>query len=59
MPDDFLENLINMAKFRNILVHDYVPIDHEIVYSVLKNNLDDFDRFSKLIVGWSEGLGDE
>lgn len=59
VPDNFLENLINMAKFRNILVHDYMRIDPEIVYTVLKNNLGDFDRFSKLIVGWIESLRDE
>ncbi|MEC9489300.1 MAG: DUF86 domain-containing protein [Halanaerobium sp.] len=27
--------------FRNILVHDYLKVDLEIVYSVIKNDLDD------------------
>jgi len=31
-----------MIGFRNILVHDYAEIDHQIVYDVLQNQLPDF-----------------
>lgn len=30
-----------MIGFRNILVHDYLDVNHQIVYDVLQNNLDD------------------
>ncbi|MEA4825342.1 MAG: DUF86 domain-containing protein [Clostridium sp.] len=43
-------NLCNMAGFRNILVHDYLKIDREIVYEVILNNLKDIEKFIKVIV---------
>lgn len=44
-----LPAMINMCKFRNIVVHDYTRIDPEIVIGVLNRNLNDFDSFSKEI----------
>lgn len=40
-------NLIGIANFRNILVHDYEKIDREIVYGKLQNNIIDFENFKK------------
>jgi uncharacterized protein YutE (UPF0331/DUF86 family) len=37
--------LTAMAGFRNILVHEYLEIDRKKVYSVLKNDLADFEKF--------------
>jgi len=34
-----------MAGFRNILVHEYLEIDRRRVYQVLREELQDFDRF--------------
>ena len=45
-------NLMVIANFRNILVHDYEKIDREIVYEKLRNNLDDFENFKKEIAGY-------
>jgi hypothetical protein len=39
------ERLINMAKFRNLLVHLYWKVDDERIYDVLQSELDDFDDF--------------
>ncbi|MBP6470938.1 MAG: DUF86 domain-containing protein [Chloroflexi bacterium] len=36
------EKWFQMIGFRNILVHDYAEIDHQIVYDVLQNQLADF-----------------
>jgi uncharacterized protein YutE (UPF0331/DUF86 family) len=44
-----LPNLSKMAKFRNILVHDYAKIEPDIIYSILKNNVADFQKFIKEI----------
>lgn len=45
LSDSFQE----IAKFRNILVHDYVKLDLEKMYGYLENNLDDFDKYIKAI----------
>ena len=44
------EAMVKMAKFRNIVVHDYARIDPEIVVSILRKNLDDFKRFANEII---------
>ncbi len=38
---------IRMIGFRNTLVHDYVDIDHEIVYQVLQSNLEDMETLKR------------
>lgn len=43
-------SLCNMAGFRNILVHDYVKLDREIVYDIIKNNLKDIEDFRDIVV---------
>ncbi len=47
---DFLQRLINMARFRNRPVHLYWEIDREAVHGFLQNNLDDFKLFQKNVV---------
>lgn len=44
--------LKSMKGFRNILVHRYGEVDDELVFSFLKKNLQDFDRFRKEIVSF-------
>lgn len=39
--------MIKMAKFRNIVVHQYETVDAEIVVLILSKHLDDFEKFSK------------
>jgi len=34
-----------MAGARNVLVHGYDKVDDALIYGVLKNHLNDFDRF--------------
>lgn len=42
---DFINTLVNMARFRNRLVHRYWDVDTEYLYSILAGNLGDLDRF--------------
>ncbi len=35
-----------MAKFRNLIVHDYASIDDQIVFSILQRRLDDLVPFA-------------
>jgi len=41
--------LTSMAGFRNILVHEYLEIDRRRVFSALKNELVDFERFIRAV----------
>jgi len=47
---DLLPGLSRMAQFRNILVHDYMKLDREVVYNVVTTNLSDFEQFVQSIV---------
>lgn len=42
--------LINMKGFRNILVHKYGTIQDELVFELLSEKLEDFDKFKKEIL---------
>ena len=44
--------LAKMAKFRNIVVHNYEKIDPAIVVGILRNNLEDFETFKKAIIAY-------
>lgn len=39
-----------MAKFRNVVVHQYEAVDAEIVVLVLRKHLTDFNRYSDAII---------
>jgi len=39
-----------MAKFRNVVVHQYDKIDPEIVVSILHTNLGDFEKYKKAVI---------
>jgi uncharacterized protein YutE (UPF0331/DUF86 family) len=40
---DNVEDYIKMAKFRNVIVHDYTTFDDEIIYNILTRNLDEIE----------------
>jgi uncharacterized protein YutE (UPF0331/DUF86 family) len=44
------EILEKMAKFRNVVVHQYETIDPMIVVSILHKNLRDFEKYKKAII---------
>jgi uncharacterized protein YutE (UPF0331/DUF86 family) len=44
--------MVKMAKFRNLIVHNYDRIDAAIVVGILKKNLSDFEDFQKAVVGF-------
>ncbi len=50
IEDEFSKRLVNMAKFRNRLVHLYWELDLEAMYQFLQSNLNDFSRFQKCVV---------
>ncbi|HEA65723.1 MAG TPA: DUF86 domain-containing protein [Desulfobacterales bacterium] len=51
-----LAALEKMARFRNIVVHDYAKIDSEIVIGILQRNLVDFEKFNQAIIDYLKTL---
>lgn len=47
---DLFETMMNMAKFRNVIVHHYDKIDETIVLCILKRHLNDFSSFKQAII---------
>ncbi len=52
LKESQLEALEKMARFRNIIVHDYEKIDAEIVIGILQRNLHDFEGFKETIIDY-------
>jgi uncharacterized protein YutE (UPF0331/DUF86 family) len=46
---DLVVRLIEMVKFRNMLVHLYWKIEYERLYNYLRENLGDFESFKGTI----------
>jgi uncharacterized protein YutE (UPF0331/DUF86 family) len=57
LPADLLPNVIAMARFRNLIVHNYAHIDNAAVFGILKKRLDDFDSFAEAIIAYIETEG--
>lgn len=38
--------------FRNVLAHRYGEVDHDIVYDVLHEDLEWFDRYQREVATW-------
>lgn len=49
LPPNRLENFKKMAQFRNVIVHDYVRIDPEILIGILRKNIDDLRLFARIV----------
>jgi uncharacterized protein YutE (UPF0331/DUF86 family) len=55
VPPELLPTLQEMARFRNLLVHEYAKIDDARVYGILKRRLGDFDDYAKAIAAYITG----
>jgi uncharacterized protein YutE (UPF0331/DUF86 family) len=51
IPADLADRLRAWAGFRNILVHEYLEIDHTISYRALTRELGDLDAFARWAAG--------
>ena len=54
LPGDLQPRLMAMARFRNLIVHDYARIDNQVVFAILKKQLDDFDQYARAILIYLE-----
>ena len=50
ISQQLMEIAANMAKFRNILVHQYADVDATMVVAILHSHLNDFILFRDEIV---------
>ncbi|HVS63471.1 MAG TPA: DUF86 domain-containing protein [Thermoanaerobaculia bacterium] len=46
LPADLAERLRGWAGFRNILVHEYLDIDHSISFQAIREELGDLDELA-------------
>ena len=49
---DFSDELVNMAKFRNRLVHIYLDVGNKKVYEILQDRIGDFKKFVDAIANF-------
>lgn len=49
---DFSDELVNMAKFRNRLVHIYLEVENKQVYEILQDRIGDFKKFVDAIANF-------
>lgn len=47
---ELFETMDKMAKFRNIVVHNYDKVDTSIVVTILRKHLDDFSTYKNAII---------
>jgi len=50
LPDALATRCQKMVGLRNRLVHEYMEIDHVIIYDILNQHLGDFEDYVKAIV---------
>lgn len=54
IPQNFLDSMLKMVKFRNRLVHVYWQIDQSEIYKILKEDLGDLEKFKNFMVKYVE-----
>ncbi|MBM3144634.1 MAG: DUF86 domain-containing protein [Chloroflexi bacterium] len=59
LTPEFAERLAPLAGFRNILVHEYLAVDPEKLYSALTDSLDDLRVFGQQIALYIQQSGSQ
>ncbi len=44
-PETFMKKLVEMAHFRNRLVHIYWEVDDKVIHNILTDDIDDIEHF--------------
>ena len=44
--------MVTMARFRNVIVHEYARIDPDIVVQILRHDLGDLTHFRMAALSW-------
>lgn len=56
ISQNLAEELAKSAKMRNILVHQYIDVDHQIVYLAISKALDQYPRYIQEITNFLDSL---
>ena len=54
IDEKLMERMKKSVGFRNIAVHEYRSINWEIVYTIIQENLGDFQEYARQIMFWLE-----
>ena len=49
IPEDFVDTMVKMTAYRNVIVHGYLDVDRRITYDNIQNHLVDISQFAKYI----------
>lgn len=49
---ELCRTMIQISKFRNVIVHNYDQVDAEIVVEILSKRLTDFNTYKDAIIHW-------
>lgn len=52
ISNDLTDKLLQMAGFRNRIIHDYSDIEPEMVFGILKKRIPDFELYMSEIFQW-------
>ena len=52
VPAQFGERFRGIAGFRNVLVHGYLDVDLDLITTLLRESLDDFEEFAGHVEQW-------
>ena len=50
IASELCDTMEKMAKFRNVVVHQYESVDAEIVITILRKHLQDFARYEEAVL---------
>lgn len=59
LSSTFAKNFSAVARFRNLLVHEYVKIDMKKVYDYLQQELGQFEIFARAVAKYARGSGEK
>ncbi len=49
IPEDFVDTMVKITGYRNILVHGYLDVNRKITYKNIQKHLPDISEFAKFI----------
>lgn len=59
LPGAFAKRFRGIAGFRNVVVHGYLPVDRELLHTLLNERLDDFVEFAAHVERYAQGRTEE
>jgi uncharacterized protein YutE (UPF0331/DUF86 family)/predicted nucleotidyltransferase len=57
LPSEYAEAMVDMARFRNLLVHLYWQLDYERIYDSLQSRCASLEAFASHIARWLQDQG--